>query len=362
MAQLKRAEEYRERPVYYKKPEIRKLPSYIPLEVLKKSQQGYDANHFTVYLHSLFGTNITHELIQRYQIGTSGSRWPGATVFWWIDVAGKIRAGQVKQFDHTGHTVKSVHNHSHTTWIHSILKHNHESKGEHLPSWLSTYLDQGGNYASCLFGEHLLKEDTGKPIAIVEAPATAIVAGVYLPGFVWLAAGSLSYLTAARTQVLSGRQVYLFPDLSADGRAFELWCNKARELASIATFTVSDLLERSASTEERLKGLDLRDFLTRFDYQLFQPAPPEGNKHTLIIDGQEYEINAIATVSEIEGYKIVSYLLRNAKVCDVLYNAAGELADIQEDFSQVICTCIGKVFKRGKLNGVDCFLLLLKNS
>ncbi|WP_143312953.1 DUF6371 domain-containing protein [Chitinophaga eiseniae] len=187
---------------------------------LTQSLQGYETNRFVTYLHSLFGANMTSELTQRYKIGTSGSRWPGATVFWWVDASGNIRAGQAKQFDHTGHTANSSDGSSRTTWIHSILKYSHESRKERLPGWLTAYLEQGGNYASCLFGEHLLPADTSKPIAIVEAPATAIVASAYLPAFIWLAAGSLSYLTTERCQALAGRRAYLFPDLSADGRAF----------------------------------------------------------------------------------------------------------------------------------------------
>ncbi|QJB29770.1 hypothetical protein HF329_23455 [Chitinophaga oryzae] len=346
---------------HYKKPETKKLPVYIPCDTLAQSLQGYETNRFVTYLHSLFGADMAHELIQRYKIGTSGSRWPGATVFWWVDASGNIRAGQVKQFDHTGHTAKSLDGSSRTTWIHSILKYRHESRQEHLPSWLTAYLEQGGNYASCLFGEHLLLADTSKPVAIVEAPATAIVASVYLPAFVWLAAGSLSYLTTERCQTLAGRQIFLFPDLSADGRAFTLWSNKARELAGVASVTVSNLLERCATATERAQGLDLRDYLTRFDYQQFQPAPPLENKYTLTIDGEEHEINAIAVITEIDDYKIVTYMLRNAKFCEVLYTAAGELPDQAEDFSQVIYALIGKVFKPGKLNGVNCLIFPLKN-
>ncbi len=157
-----------------------------------------------------------------------------------------------------------------------------------------------------MYGEHLLTENTGKPAAIVEAPATAIVASIYLSAFVWLAAGSLSYLTTERCQALAGR---------ADGRAFILWSNKARELAGIASVTVSNLLERCATATERDRGLDLRDYLTRLDYREFQPAPPPQDKYTLTIDGQEHEINAIAVIMEIDNCKIVTYMLRNAVDC-----------------------------------------------
>lgn len=365
MAQLKeagnRCESRSNRRQQSKRQEVKKAITYIPSDILTQSQQGYETNHFVTYLRSLFGIDITNELIQQYRIGSSGGRWPGATVFWWVDVSGNVRAGQVKQFDHTGHTAKSTDGSSRTTWVHSILKYSYEAKQQPLPSWLFTYLEQGGNFVSCLFGEHLLSEYTGKPVAIVEAPATAIVASVYLPAFIWLAAGSLSYLTAARTQVLSGRQVFLFPDLSPDGRAFTLWSNKAKELAGIGTVIVSDLLEHGATITECALGLDLRDYLTRFDYRQFRPElQPEG-QYTLTIDGDEHEISAIAVITEIDGYKIVTYLLRNAKVCDVLYTASGELVNLSEDFSQVTYAHIGKVYRPGKLCGVECLLFPLKN-
>ncbi|SKA21464.1 hypothetical protein SAMN04488128_1021626 [Chitinophaga eiseniae] len=120
-------------------------------------------------------------------------------------------------------------------------------------------------------------------------------------------------------------------------------------------------MERNATAVERVQGLDLRDYLTRFDYRQFQPAQPPETRHTLTIDGQEYEINAIAVITEIDSYKIVTYRLRNDKFCEVLYTAAGELANQAEDFSQVIYARMGKVFKLGKLNGGACLLYLLKN-
>lgn len=364
MAHMERGKNRQGKPLYYRqqsrKPEIKTSATYIPFDILTQSQQGYETNLFVTYLRSLFGIDITNELIQLYRIGSSGGRWPGATVFWWIDVSGNIRAGQVKQFDHTGHTAKSIDGSSRTSWVHSILKYSYEAKHKRLPGWLSAYQEQGGNFVSCLFGEHLLTENTVKPVAIVEAPATAIVASVYLPAFIWLATGSLSYLTAARIQVLSGRQVVLFPDLSADGRAFALWSNKAKELAGIGTVIVSDLLEQSATITERAQGLDLRDYLTRFDYRQFCSEPPLEDKYTLTIDGEVHEIKSIAVITEIDDFKIVSYLLRNAKVCDVLYSASGELVNLSEDFSQVTYTRVGKVFRPGKLDSVECFLCPLK--
>jgi hypothetical protein len=90
---------------------------------------------------------------------------------------------------------------------------------------------------------------------------------VYLPQFIWLAVGSLTNLNAEKCKVLKGRSVTLFPDLNG----FEKWSAKAKEFS----FTVSDLLERKASEAERKQGLDLADYLIKFDYRQFISPNPE---------------------------------------------------------------------------------------
>jgi hypothetical protein len=121
----------------------------------------------------------------------------------------------------------------------------------------------------CLFGEHLLIDKT-KSVAIVESEKTALIASVYLPQFIWLAVGSLASLNAEKCSVLKGRRVILFPDLNG----FEKWNSKAKELSYITNFTVSDLLERKATDAEREQGLDLADYLMRFDFQQFGLSKP----------------------------------------------------------------------------------------
>jgi len=92
-----------------------------------------------------------------------------------------------------------------------------------------------------------------------------------LKQFTWLAAGSLNNLNPEKCEVLRGRFVILFPDLNG----FDKWTDKANELSSIATFIVSDLLERKATEEEKKKGLDLADYLIRYNYKDFALPEPE---------------------------------------------------------------------------------------
>jgi hypothetical protein len=235
------------------KPKIIEVkPNFIDANLLKASLSNYDANNFIIYLNNLFGHKITNELISKYFIGTS-DYWQNSTVFWQIDTKGKIRTGKIMLYDATtGKRVKEPHNF--IQWIHSALK-------------IKVFQLQ-----QCLFGEHLIT-DNQKTIAIVESEKTAIIASVYLPQFIWLAAGQLQGLTIDKCKVLEGRKVVLFPDL----KAFDKWNSKAKELSHIAKFIVSDLLERKATETERQHGFDLADYLIKFDLANFLKNEPEKN-------------------------------------------------------------------------------------
>lgn len=257
-----------ERPTDWKPKPIVKQPTppppppvFIPNEVKEASLKAYHQNNFVKYLHTLFDASDVKQVTERYQIGTS-SRWQGATVFWIIDIDGNVRAGQVKHFDETGHTIKDRRpdgeTEIRTTWVHTVLK-----RQPPAPVWLSHYILQE-NKVSCLFGEHLLSDNPNKMVCLVEAPKTAIIASLYFPKYVWLAAGGLTYLTADRCKALIGRNVILWPDL----KALEEWRERADKL-SAGRWQVSDFLEQVATDEERSKGLDLADYLTREHYQDF---------------------------------------------------------------------------------------------
>jgi hypothetical protein len=231
--------------------------SFIPVEAFKASltPTSFEANHFVKFLISLFGANITNELVGRYFIGTS-KHWDGATVFWQIDTQGKVRTGKIMLYNPiTGKRVKEPFNH--IQWVHKALR---------KPEF---------ELRQCLFGEHLLIDKT-KPVAIVESEKTAIIASVYFPQFIWLAAGNKDGLNAEKCSILKGRNIILFPDcsLSKDGKptVFEHWSSKAKEFSQLVTFIISDLLERKATEAEKEQGLDLADYLIKFDFQTFRQS------------------------------------------------------------------------------------------
>lgn len=120
------------------------------------------------------------------------------------------------------------------------------------------------NLNQCYFGEHLLRIDLNKPVAIVESEKTAIISSVFLPEFIWLACGSVNNLNESKTNALKGRNVVLFPDLEC----YALWNNKIPQLSKLATFRTSTLLRDNATKAEKEQGLDLADYLLQIKSSL----------------------------------------------------------------------------------------------
>jgi hypothetical protein len=225
--------------VPYRKPtpKPQPRPSYIDADIFKKSLQEYENNALVQYLCKIVGDKATRQTVESYYIGTSKN---GGTVFWQIDVAGKIRTGKVIQYATDGHRRKDVS--PPVGWVHTTLK-------------ISDFV-----LVQCLFGEHLLR-DAAKIIAIVESEKTAIVASVYLPQFIWLACGGSEGLNIDKCRCLKGRDIVLYPDAGM----FDKWNNKAEALRTICkSASVSNLIETTATETERKAGFDLSDYLVRF--------------------------------------------------------------------------------------------------
>lgn len=259
-----------------REPAPKQEPVFIPVEILQATLKGYDQNIFIQNLLCRIKYPLPENDIQRviklYQIGTvtKGTR-KGATCFPFIDKFGNIRAIQVKMFDDSNHTKA-------TDFLHSIIEKHYQKTKTPLPEWLANYRNNEKKVSS-LFGEQLLNVYPQNPVALVEAPKTAIYGTLYF-GFpddkanlLWLAVYNLSSLNYEKCKPLAGRVVVLFPDLSETGKAFEIWENRAKELEKQlpgTRFVVSDLLERNADEADRKSGFDLADYLIRFDYSLFR--------------------------------------------------------------------------------------------
>jgi hypothetical protein len=115
-------------------------PVSIPVEVLKKTLGGYRFNNFVQnLLHTIpypFTVKDMEQVISLYYLGTINRGYrKGAVTFPFIDKCGKVRAVQVKQFDHTNHTTG-------TDFLHTMMEKGYISKGNALPYWLEQYIKQ----------------------------------------------------------------------------------------------------------------------------------------------------------------------------------------------------------------------------
>lgn len=267
-----------------------KPPVNVPGEVFKQTLQPerYPANSFINYLIKKgIPKSEIEKVIALYYLGTViKGDYSGAITFPFIDVKGNINAIQVKNFDQDNHTTA-------TTFLHAIIARHYTSEGKALPEWLAAYFDQDKRIR-CLFGEHLLNRYPNNPIALVEAPKTAVYGSLYFGGpgesatnFLWLAVYNKSSFTFDKIKVLEGRKVFVFPDLSKDGATFKEWQTKAQDYQNRLTgtqFIFSDLLERLAPESDRNEGGDLADFLIKLNWNEFKghelypaiwDAPPE---------------------------------------------------------------------------------------
>ena len=213
-------------------------PRYIDHRLFKQSLRSYDKNHLVQYLKRLLGPEKTQILINKFHIGTS-KRWRGATIFWQMDLQGRLRTGKIMLYDpESGKRVKKPYNH--IDWVHKKLKQPH--------------------FSQCLFGLHQLRDlPNHQPVGLVESEKTAIIATGYFPAWIWLGVGSLHQLSPERCAVLKGRKVVLFPDAGGWGK----WKDKAKALQKTlgGPVLVSDWLEKLASQKAGIEGVDLADVL-----------------------------------------------------------------------------------------------------
>ncbi len=253
-------------------------PVLIPTEVLMETlrEERYTENVFIQnLLHGVsfpFEMSDVERVIALYFLGTVSKGYrAGAVTFPFIDLMGGIRTIQAKIFDENNHTVS-------TDFLHSIIERHYLQSNEPMPDWLVKY-KTNEKKVSCLFGEHLLSLYPNNPVILVEAPKTAVIGTLYY-GFpeqeenpVWLAVYNKSSFKIDRIQVLAGRDIITFPDLSKDGNTFREWRNKASEMENLlpgTRFNFSDFLERCSTESEKKSGSDLADFLIRHDWRQFR--------------------------------------------------------------------------------------------
>ncbi len=300
------------------KPQPTPKPVFFDFDTFKQTLQPerYEKNTFIQNLFYRvqfpFEVDEVTKVIQLYRLGTVANGYrAGANTFPFIDINNNVRAVQVKQFDEQNHTTG-------TDFLHSIIEKHHTRNNKPLPEWLEAY-NKNETKVSCLFGEHLLSKYPYNPVALVEAPKTAIYGTLYF-GFpetsenlIWLAVYNKSSFSFDKLKALQGRFVYVFPDLSKNGSTFKEWETKAKEYGSRlpgTRFIFSDLLEQLAPEQDKSEGNDLADYLIKQDWRLFrkrniqeQPPQPEPEKVTKVIHQQNIIFSHAEPLPKVEVFK-----------------------------------------------------------
>ena len=320
-------------------------PVFFDFETFKQTlkPERYEKNVFIQNLCSRvqfpFAVDDVTAVIQLYRLGTVANGYrAGANTFPFIDSQDRVRAIQVKQFDEQNHTTG-------TDFLHSIIKKHHERNNKPLPAWLDAYTKQDKRI-SCLFGEHLLSKYHSNPVALVEAPKTAVYGTLYfgLPqtpeSLIWLAVYNKSSFSFDKLKALKGRFVYVFPDLSKDGSTFKEWETKAKEYERGlpgTRFILSDLLEHLAHADDKSKGNDIADYLIKQDWELFrkrniQEQPPQSEPKkvtgvTKVTPQQNIIFSPVATLPTVE-------VIRH-KPIETVQSWSNDIAELENYFNSI---------------------------
>ncbi|HMQ06043.1 MAG TPA: DUF6371 domain-containing protein [Saprospiraceae bacterium] len=323
-------------------------PVFFDFETFKQTLQPerYEQNTFIQNLFYRvqfpFEVDEVEKVINLYRLGTAPN---GATCFPFINKQGFVNAIQEKHFDHTNSTDKSKK--YHTSWAHTRLQYN-DYKNKPLPEWLEAYTRQDKRI-SCLFGEHLLSKYHSNPVALVEAPKTAIYCWLYFnksnfpiyKDCIWLAVGAKGYLNFDVAKILKGRFVYVLPDLSKDGSTFKEWETKAKEYESRlpgTRFIMDDILEQYGTPEQRAKGADIADVLN-FDWRTIRAVPeppqPEPEKVTGVTKVTPQQNIIFSHIELLANVKQLNINKIDRPVWEQLQNWSNDIAELENYFASI---------------------------
>ncbi|HXL01353.1 MAG TPA: DUF6371 domain-containing protein, partial [Dysgonamonadaceae bacterium] len=171
-------------PIMPEPPQPPQPAGLIPIEYVDRSMST--GSDFVQFLKNRFATingssQSIDEVCNSYRLGATRN---GDVIFWQIDIHGNVRTGKIMRYDPA--TGKRVHAGGAINWVHNLLK-----KDGTLPADF--------NLVQSFFGEHLLSAYPKKTIAIVESEKTAIIASLFMPEYVWLAAGNINGLNIEKS-------------------------------------------------------------------------------------------------------------------------------------------------------------------
>lgn len=235
----------------------------IPAEYVQRSLDRRLRSSFQAALCRMYtDAKHIHDVCTMYQLGHTVD---GGVIFWQIDEQGRVRSGKIMHYLSNGHRDKSKDGGT-TTWIHSKLK----QQGKLPADWQLT---------QCLFGAHLLtqKGNEHKTVMLVESEKTAVICSLVNPDYVWVSCGGFGQEQAGvKYEALKGRKVIMYPDAHPEGLYYAKWCEIADNWRKKGiNVTVSDILERKATDEEKAAKIDIADWIEKDLRAMYVPSPIE---------------------------------------------------------------------------------------
>lgn len=204
------------------------IPYYFNQEIMEKTLKRLQINVLFKFLCSRFDHERVQQTFERYKIGTSNF---GDTIFWQIDLQGRIRAGKKIQYFSDGHRNKARG----ASWLHN---------------------QNGFDYAihelrQTLFGTNLINPSFSK-IYVVESEKTALICDIAKKqnDVLFLACGGLQNLGLI-AKIKTDCPILCIPD--NDGN--EIWQDKINKL------NLNAKIEIIPKLQEMKKGSDIGDLL-----------------------------------------------------------------------------------------------------
>ena len=204
-----------------------KEPDFIPKDLVESSFNHFKKNTFFMWLVKLFGISKAYELQEMYNIGTAKNN---GTVFFQEDSEGKFRTGKVMYYQNNGKRKKERN----SWYVHRAVKEDFE-------------------LVQVFFGEHLVKNYTDKPVALVESEKTAILMSVFEPEYTWIASGGANMLNSYRLLRLP-RLDLVCPDQGE----FDNWKDRTK---SFFNRQMDGRVEKAFREGKVSKGADILDLI-----------------------------------------------------------------------------------------------------
>ena len=202
-------------------------PDFIPKEMIEASFSKFRENTFFMWLVKLFGQDVALDLQSKYNIGTAKNN---GTIFFQQDSEGKFRTGKVMYYQSNGKRNKNRN----SWYVHNEVKEDFE-------------------LVQVFFGEHLIKENPDKPVALVESEKTALLMSVFEPEYTWLASGGANMLNSYRLLRLP-RLDLVCPDQGE----FDNWSDRTK---SFFNREMDGRVEKAFRDGKVSKGADILDLI-----------------------------------------------------------------------------------------------------